>query len=363
MTQLSETCEAIQTSLRSLYAGYGYTRYKMNRFEEYDLYARNKDFLVSDSVITFTDVSGKLLALKPDVTLSIVKNSRDENDALKKVYYNENVYRVTKGTRKFKEITQVGLECIGRVDDYCLYEVLKLALGSLEAINPSHVLSVSHLGILSEVLAYIGIPAENEPDILKAVGEKNLHELSAVLERLNVDPERGTVLKNLLMVQGPAAETMKKIRGLVGGIVKEETLVQLEHVIAPFAGENKLWMDFSVVNDLKYYNGFVFKGFVEGIPAGVLSGGQYDRLLKQMGKCSGAVGFAVYMDLLEQYSEKSEDFDVDTLLLYDETCTLAEITEAEESLRRAGASVLAATSLPKNVKYRRVENVKKGETT
>ena len=50
--------------LRSLYRSYGYTPYKMSKFEEYDLYVRNKDFLVSDRVITFTDTGGKLLALK-----------------------------------------------------------------------------------------------------------------------------------------------------------------------------------------------------------------------------------------------------------------------------------------------------------
>ena len=45
-------------ALRSLYRKYGYAPYKMSKFEEYDLYARNKDFLISDSVITFTDVGG-----------------------------------------------------------------------------------------------------------------------------------------------------------------------------------------------------------------------------------------------------------------------------------------------------------------
>ena len=50
-------------SLRSLYENYGYSQYKMNKFEAYDLYAKNKDFLVSDKVITFNDADGKLMAL------------------------------------------------------------------------------------------------------------------------------------------------------------------------------------------------------------------------------------------------------------------------------------------------------------
>ena len=77
-------------SLRHLYEQYGFVHYKMNKFEEYDLYVSNKDFLSGDNIITFTDTNGRLLALKPDVTLSIVKNYREAAGTVQKVYYNEN---------------------------------------------------------------------------------------------------------------------------------------------------------------------------------------------------------------------------------------------------------------------------------
>ena len=41
--------------LRSLYKQYGYLPFKMSKFEEYDLYVRNKDFLQGNGVITFSD--------------------------------------------------------------------------------------------------------------------------------------------------------------------------------------------------------------------------------------------------------------------------------------------------------------------
>ena len=50
--------ERISFRLRSLYSEYGYERYRMSKFEEYDLYSRNKDFLFSEGVITFTDTNG-----------------------------------------------------------------------------------------------------------------------------------------------------------------------------------------------------------------------------------------------------------------------------------------------------------------
>ena len=102
-----KTDERAMFALRALYGRYGYSQYKMSKFEEYDLYVRNKNFLISDNIITFTDTNGKLMALKPDVTLSIIKNSKDEAGKLEKVYYNENVYRVSGATHSFKEIMQV----------------------------------------------------------------------------------------------------------------------------------------------------------------------------------------------------------------------------------------------------------------
>ena len=115
-------------SLRSLYKKYGYMPFKMSKFEEYDLYVRNKDFLVSDRIITFNDTNGKLLALKPDVTLSVIKSGVDAPGCKQKVYYNENIYRVSGSTHQYTEIMQVGLECIGDIDLYDVFEAVHLCL-------------------------------------------------------------------------------------------------------------------------------------------------------------------------------------------------------------------------------------------
>ena len=64
-------------------------------------------------------------------------------------------------------------------------------------------------------------------------------------------------------------------------------------------------LDFSAVSNMNYYNGILFKGYIEGIPDSVLAGGQYDKLMRKMGKRSGAVGFAVYLSALERLGEKT----------------------------------------------------------
>ena len=347
-------------SLRALYQSCGYTQYRMGKFEEYDLYARNKDFLISDHVITFTDTDGKLMAMKPDVTLSIVKNTPD-TDTAHKLYYNENVYRVTKGSRSFREIMQVGLECLGSIDDYCICEVLTLAAESLRIISCDSVLNVSHLGLLTGFLDGIGIPKERKTEAMQYIGEKNLHQLTALCREAGVEEENTERLKRLAAISGAPEQVLPQLRALVCPVIGAETVDQLERVLQPLAqgplGQT-VRLDLSSVDDIHYYNGIVCKGFVHGIPGSVLSGGQYDKLMKKMRRSNGAIGFAVYMDMLELLQEEEEAYDVDTVLLYDDTTSLTDIRAQVEAL---GGSVLVQRQLPAGIRCRRVLQLRNGE--
>ena len=59
---------------------------------------------IRDRVITFTDLDGRLLALKPDVTLSIAKTAQPAPGETLCYYYHENVYRPSAESHTFKEI-------------------------------------------------------------------------------------------------------------------------------------------------------------------------------------------------------------------------------------------------------------------
>ncbi len=340
--------------LRELYRSYGYLPFKMSKFEEYDLYVRNKDFLVSDNVITFTDTNGRLMALKPDVTLSIIKNGKDLPGTVEKVYYNENVYRISKGTHAYKEIMQAGLECIGDVNTYQILEVLTLAAKSLKQISDDSVLDLSHLGIVSEVLENAGLSDEGKKEILNFLGEKNLHGAMEICKQEGVCEASATAIKTLITTYG-TPETVFPALKTIG--VSEEAIAQLETLVGTMKsnGIDSVRIDFSVINDMRYYNGIVFRGFVKGIPTGILSGGQYDKMMKKLGRKSHAIGFAVYLDLLERL-EDTEEYDVDTVLLYDESDTPEQIATAVERLSEQG-SVTALRNKP-NLKYKNLMTVK-----
>ncbi len=337
-------------ALRRLYKDYGYTQFKMSKFEEYDLYASNKNFLVSDNVITFNDTDGKLMALKPDVTLSIVRNSRPENGGVEKVFYDENVYRVSKGTHAYKEIMQAGLECIGDIDTVCISEVLTLAAKSLEMISDDYVLEISHAGIIAEVLNAMELPERAHNEVIKCVGEKNIHGLSEICAANGVSSEK---LIKLMKLNGSPDSVAAVLESEFAGEASDSLCAAVK-ALCEEVSESKIKIDFSVVNDMNYYNGIVFKGYVSGIPTGVLSGGQYGSLVRKMGKSCEAIGFAVYLDELENLARNDieKKYDVDTLIIYKDPS--GDVQKLTRMLRASGASVAVAKKAPEKLRYKEI---------
>ena len=341
--------------LRSLYEEYGYAKFKMSKFEEYDLYVRNKDFLVSDGIITFTDTNGKLMALKPDVTLSIIKNSRSVPGCVDKVYYDENVYRVSSDTGTFKEIRQLGVECIGEVDTYGIYEVLSLAAKSLRIVSQDAILDLSHFGILTDLIDSFGVDPENKKKILRAVSEKNQHDLARICENCGVPGERLEVLSRLIAASGAAKDVFPEIFEILAGekdTGKISEFMNLCDHLCERGFSDMIRVDFSVVNGMDYYNGIVFRGFVKGIPTWILSGGQYDRLMRKLDQSAGAIGFALYLDLMDDLLISRKDFDVDCLVLYDEKVPFREVDLVLNKMVSEGKSVTAQKRVPEKCAYR-----------
>ena len=288
--------EDLSLRLRALYRAAGYTRYRMGKFEEYDLYAQFRDFLVSESIISFTDTNGKLMALKPDVTLFYAANNKVASGEVGRICYNENVYRISKASGSFKEIMQVGVECLGAISEADVNEVLVLAAKSLQVISPENVMAISSLDVLSEALGDLRLEGPLRETAQRLIAERNSHELEALLSRTSA-PEAAAE-KALFLLRAPedTGRCIEGLRALGFAAPAIDALAGATDALAEAGFAACTRIDFSLVNDTAYYNGLAFQGFVRGVPRAVLMGGQYDNLLQKLGRDQRAVGFAVYTD-------------------------------------------------------------------
>ena len=354
---MSEICrfdEQVSLSLRELYQRYGYTQFKMSKFEAYDLYMKNKEFLVSDGIITFTDTDGTLLALKPDVTLSIVKNYRPTDFTLQKICYSEYVYRSHDSGLGYKEIMQSGLECLGDIGNYEIWEVLLLALKSLSQISNRYLLTLSHAELLNAFLQRENIPETCYSEILSCLEEKNSDALQNIC---GLSDQAISRLQWLTSLSGPLSETLPVLSSLSDTDAYQQ-LDAISSLLKQADLDKYVTLDFSLVNNRDYYNGIVFRGYVESLPDSVLAGGQYDNLMIKMGKSSKGIGFAVYLDQISLLEKRNKNYDIDTVVLYDNTCDLLSVARTAETFSQEG--VLMLKQLPSSLRYRKKVIMKNG---
>ncbi len=354
--------DRLPLELSRLYEQYGYQKYCMSKFEEYGFYSDNRDFLSTGGIITFHNSAGKLMALKPDITLSIVKNARTLPNGNARYYYNENVYRITEDTHDCKEIKQCGIELLGEIDTYATAEMVHLALESLKRIDPNFTLILSHNGFVSAVLEDAGIYGENRRKVLGFLKRKNKHDLARWCEQTNVRQATRERLLTIADVCGSLKSALAELEDLVfddktNAALKELTDLNSTLCNTPLADHIKL--DLSVLNHLDYYNGILLQGYVQGAAAPVLSGGRYDSLAHKIRGEGSAFGFAVYLDGLNLYYPNRTEFDCDLLILYEQSdSALLKIVNEQTA---AGLKVRVERTRPSGLTARKTAIYKSGK--
>ncbi|MBD5163038.1 MAG: hypothetical protein HDT14_13710 [Oscillibacter sp.] len=349
--------------LRELYRRHGYQCYRMSRFEPYDLYAKNKSFLVSENILTFTDTDGRLMALKPDVTLSIIKNIQPAPHTLEKVCYHENVYRTSPASMGYREIMQTGLECVGDLDLASMGEAVALAAESLGLLSEAYLLDLGHVGLVSGLLEEAAeLDGDVRAGLLAELSRKNVPALRSLCARAGLAHDLAEKLCRLSRLYGPPAEILPQLKALVSGAEAAAALEELEglcRILKRLGLLDRVRLDFSIVNDMRYYNGLIFRGYLPGLASGVLAGGRYDNLLRRMGKTGQAIGFAVYLDQLERL-EADGGYDVDVLLVYGPQDDPAAVAARAEELMAGGKSVRAERTVPQRLRYRELVRFSEG---
>jgi ATP phosphoribosyltransferase regulatory subunit len=207
------------------------------------------------------------------------------------------------------------------------------------------------MGVVSALVDALALDDERRASVLTCIAEKN----GDGVRRLCPDRDVSGIL-TLIAAYGPAEAVIEALRPWCNEGEAKSALNELEQVTRVLNANScdGVRVDFSIVNDMNYYNGIVFMGYIKGIPTGVLSGGQYDNMMRRMGRDCRAVGFAIYMDQLERLNDASRPFDVDTLLLYDERADITALTRAVNKLTREGYSVRAQKAADDKLRYRRL---------
>lgn len=347
--------EKLALDLRALYRRYGYQFYKAADFEPYDLYRENKNFLPDHSVLTFSDREGRLMALKPDVTISVAKDVKAD-EASRKLFYSEHVFRRQPGESQFLEIKQMGLEYIGAAGGYAEAEVLSLACQSLAAIGPEYFLGISHMGYIAALMEELPLMEPQRESLISAIRRNSAVDIALATASAALSTEARQALAALADLPADYQQALAKLGENCLNRQMRQALDELDAALAALAVwglSDRIRLELSLLNDLEYYNGIVFQGYLRGLPRAVLSGGRYDNLLLRFGKNQAALGFALYFNDLADIFEERRDYDVDTLLIYDDAPPRL-VAAAVNRLLADGVCLRAERQIVPGLRYRRL---------
>ncbi|TXJ15764.1 ATP phosphoribosyltransferase regulatory subunit [Brachyspira aalborgi] len=338
---------SIVSNLINIYERFGFKKIKLSKFEDYNLYNNNKDFLQTEHILTFMNLNGNLKSLRPDVTLSIVKKVLKDNDKeTQKIYYIEDIYKIV--SNEYEEIPQVGVEIIGKLNNYSNLEIISMAIESLKSINEDYILEISNIDFISAIFDEINLEENLKIEIINNIYLKNKHDLEKLLNK-NVDNKYKKYILSFIELSGNYKDILKKLKSLVINDTLQKSYDELKSLSAVFEMHNnfdKILLDFSIESQLGYYNGIIFKGYIKESNDIILSGGRYDKLLNKFNSNKNAIGFAIYMDKLYE-KNKSSDF-IDILILYksgDENILLSEVRKFMSQNKKVRVDIYGDNSI------------------
>lgn len=339
--------ENVLVRLGTLYKKYGYFELKMSKFERYDFYINNKNLITPSGLMTFTDINGDLLALRPDNTFSIAKRLRVGSSRVSKVYYHDDVHRMCIKTRRYEKFEQCGLECIGDIDLYNMCEVVGLAADSLKNISNETVLNISHLGVIISLLKDFSIEETQQFELFKFIENRNIVGIETICAIMGIPKDVVDQILSLVSAYGPVETVMPKLKKKITRSDVMKYLDELEKVVKIVQSQvdAKIIIDMSITTGyMNYYDGIIFKGFVRNMSDSVIVGGQYNKLMKCFGRSVSAIGFAIYLDFIDRIEDK-EKHDVDVFVVYSDNDDINTVYGKVRSLVNSGNIVLARKSI------------------
>ena len=302
---LFEDCAArrkVESRIKSLFVSRGFSEVITPGIEFYDVFNSEAHGLPQETMYKLVDSKGRLLALKPDLTMPIARLAATrlkEQARPLRLYYNQNIYTITPAlTGRSDEIPQIGVEIIdagGRRTDL---EVLVLALEALQSCNLDDFrLEIGHIGFFNTLIRKLHLSDEQAEEIRTLIQTKNYPSLNDMLDKMD-DQQAASALKKLPALFGgeevldEAAETLN-CPELTPYL---DTLHSLYRSLSELGLGDRISLDLGIVNRTDYYTGIVFKGYIQGLGTTALQGGRYDTLLADYGIDEPAIGFSINVD-------------------------------------------------------------------
>lgn len=282
--ELAEAYEQVFDAFKKYARKWGFEPIITPTVEHFSLFAAKSGEEIRNSMYTFQDKAGRQLALRPEVTASVVraylKGMRAAPKPLR-LYYIAQCFRYEEPQRaRYREFWQAGLEVIGDPDPSADILAAYVASSALEELGLDHYYVVGNVSLYRGLMSSLGVPGELQDHVLhlidKGLVDEALNELRGLLG------EKTDVISEALSAgEGDAERLIEERRGLLGERYGQ-VLNEHRRVAAFIEALRDLGLravyEPKLVRGLAYYTGLIFEYKTPQLDVSIGGGGRYDGL-------------------------------------------------------------------------------------
>ncbi len=286
-----ESRRNVEGTMREVARRWGYQEVCTPEFEDLDLFTMRSGDGIIEEMYIFEDKGGRKLALRPEITASIIRMYINEAKVTPKPIrwcYFADCFRYERPQKgRYRQFWQFGVELIGADTALGDAEVVMLADDMLNSTGVTYELKIGHLTFMKKLLKDV------EPKIQRKVmghlDKKDFDGLKTTIENIG-----NTDLYNSLIAL-VNCQDLKEAFEIAGPIPEKDRIEQTINLLN--VSGIKYGFNFGIARGLDYYTGLVFESFAQNLGSEnqILGGGAY-RLAHLFGgddiaSCGFAIGF------------------------------------------------------------------------
>ena len=360
----------IEKIMRKTFETFGYREVQTPTFESLELFTAKSGETILDEIYSFTDKSGRNLALRPELTAPVIRFYVDKlqmEPKPLKLFYFGNCYRYDRPQKgRYREFKQAGCEIIGTDTDEAYAELIALAYNILDKTGLKNLeLKIGNLNILSSIFNQFKINKDQQKYLIPLIDKSLFEEVFDALRDFGVKNEDANILTELIQTSD-----IKKIEQFIKEENAKKELIFFKKILSLlkecFGINYEIKM--SIVRGLDYYKGIVFE--IEtpllGAEKQLCGGGAYDLVSLFGGKSTPTAGFAIGFDrtivALESEEFKFPNQEIDVYVIPINYDMIQNSLKIVKEIRDSGFTVdidLLRRGLSKSLKYANSINAKK----
>ncbi|HKL12324.1 MAG TPA: ATP phosphoribosyltransferase regulatory subunit [Halanaerobiales bacterium] len=315
---------AIYKRIRKVFQNADYREVITPTLESLELYSGIEGVIDKSEMFKVVDENGQILVLRPDVTMPIARLAatrfQDTPRPLKFSYLTTAYQSKNSQSLSLKEKTQAGVELIGS-DKLCSdIEMIALLIKTMKAIHIERpLIDIGHADLINEIFCTMDLTEKQRDNLLSLLSAKNKVEIRRYLNEIEIDEESKEVLIKLPTLFGKPGDVIPELKKLPISEEAHQEVLKLEELfnrLAELGLIENITFDPMLISRHGYYTGVIFKGYAGNHNVLLANGGRYDNLTEKFGVGEPAVGFALEIENVLEYLNKTHyDFEAQSARL------------------------------------------------